>query len=591
QHYNDTETPYPQDRTVATLFEEQAGKVPHRIAAAFGNRCITYSELNTKANQLACRLKEKGTIAGTIVGIMTPCSLEMLLGIIAILKAGAAYLPIDPANPQERIRYILKDGNVNRLLIRSNREWRQDESKRQGEQEPRHIDVIDMEERENYSGSGTNPGAVGKATDPVYVIYTSGSTGKPKGVMLENKNVVSLVKSLQITIYQKYTAGLNIALVAPYTFDASVKQIFATILGGHSLKIVPEETRRIGPELIEFYNRGSVNISDGTPTLLLILAETTQPLSETLKVKQFIIGGETLAVKTVNRFLGDYIKNKPAITPVITNIYGPTECCVDSVCYTVTGGKTPPGVNIPIGKVMPNEKIYILDKYMKPVPTGTAGEMCISGEGVARGYINKPQLTAEKFIPNPYEKNKRMYRTGDFARWRKDGNIDFLGRCDNQVKIRGYRMEPGEIELQLAANDKIKEAVVAVREDENKNLSLCAYFTASREMTAEQVKQYLSKKLPAYMVPAYYVQLEEIPLNRHGKVDMRALPAPRGNIADDNQYTVPETEMEKVIAQTWQEILEIDRVGIHDNFFDIGGHSLNIIRVNKKLNEIFNKEL
>jgi tyrocidine synthetase-3 len=577
--FNDTKVEYPKDKTIQELFEEQVEKTPNNIAVVFEDEELSYRELNEKSNSLARVLRNKGVKADSIVGIMVERSLEMIIGIMGILKAGGAYLPIDPSYPKERIEYILKDSKSNLLL--STKDTLKDINF-SGE-------TIDLLDEELFKGDIDNLSVVNNHNDLAYVIYTSGSTGAPKGVLIEHKNVNNLVLGLSRNIYFMYNIKLNIALVSPYYFDASVKQIFAALEKGHTLYIVDEETRSNGEALLEYYQRNQIDISDGTPMHLAIISNSIHKKHE-LRLKHLIIGGDALGVKPIKEIYR-VLKNIN-----ISNVYGPTECCVDSSIYLVEPQKIDLLNNIPIGMPMANYKIYILDKSLNIVPVGVSGELCISGDGLARGYLNRPELTAEKFIDNPFEPGTKMYRTGDLARWLPDGNIEFIGRMDNQVKIRGFRIELGEIESRLVQHEDVKEAVVLAKENVDGEKYLCAYVVCEKEFDSLSLRNYLKETLPEYMVPTYFMNLEKMPLTSNGKIDRKALPQPSMNELSLNKYEAPRNEVEETLVKIWCEVLGVEKIGINDNFFDLGGHSLKatvlVSKIHKELNvEVPLKEL
>ena len=575
--FNNTETPYPKDKTICQVFEEQAEKTPNNTAVVYEGNKLTYRELNERANRLAAMLREKGAGPDSIVGIMTERSLEMIVGIVGIIKAGGAYLPISSDYPEDRIKYMLADSKTDIVLTQG-----RFTSKLNFEGT-----VIDLEDEKLYQYNKANPEITNNPDNLAYVIYTSGSTGNPKGVMIQHGNVINLVTALNKAIYDRYTAPLNIALVAPYVFDASVKQIFASLLGGNCLHIIPERYRTIGEKLVEYYIANSVDVSDGTPSHLKLILGGNRDRIKDIPVKHFVIGGEELPVDVVKDFFSCFDGSKQGRMPYITNIYGPTECCVDTTAFLVDGEWLDEMNSIPIGRPLANYKVYVLDKENRLQPIGVAGELCISGKGVARGYLNKPELTAEKFIANPFAPGERMYRTGDLARWLPDGNIEFLGRIDYQVKLRGYRIELGEIENQLLKAGGLRSATVLDRQDKQGNKYLCAYIAADKEIEIPELRKNLSKNLPDYMIPTFFIQIDKIPLTANGKVDRRALPEPSGEIDTGAEYVAPRNELEEKLVKLWSEVLEAGRIGINDDFFVLGGHSLKAI----KLASIIQREL
>jgi amino acid adenylation domain-containing protein len=431
----------PGKKTIVHLFADQVDKRPDNIAAVYENRQLTYRELNVLSNRLACLLREKGVQPDTIVGIITGRSIEMIVGILSILKAAGAYLPVAPEYPEKRKLFMLKDSEVKIILTQTHLLY-------QNPTLAHHFfpgDFLCIDDPGIYPGDGSSFQGMSTPKDLAYVIYTSGTSGNPKGVMVEHGNVTNLVFGLEEIIYKNYGGGLNIALVAPYLFDASVQQIFAALLLGHSLFIVPEEERSYGDRLIEFYQKQNVDISDGTPVLIRLLTDSIERHPVKINVKHFIIGGETLPVNTVERFLNKFEIHAPKIT----NVYGPTECCVDSTFYEISKENIGLFKNIPIGKPMPGEIIYIVNEVDDLQPIGVYGQLCIAGSGLSRGYLDRGELNLEKFIPNPYVQGEKVYKTGDCARWLPDGNIDISGRMDRQVKMRGYRIELDEIENKI----------------------------------------------------------------------------------------------------------------------------------------------
>lgn len=568
--FNNTETEYPKGKTICEAFEEQVKKTPYNIAVVYQDKKLTYRELNEKSNQLARVLRDRGVKADTIVGMIVDRSLEMLIGIMGILKAGGAYLPISPGYPDDRIKYMLEDSKTTILLTQKSI------------LHTINFDgtVIDLEDRQLYQGDNTDLKIISSSKSLAYVIYTSGSTGKPKGVLIQHGSVINLVTGLRKIIYSKYTGVLNVALIAQYVFDASVKQIFASILSGNSLYIIPEEYRTIGEKLIEYYIDNSIDISDGTPSHIKLMLSDNREKIKDIPVKHFIIGGEELIVNLAKEFLSLFKDRKPDIT----NIYGPTECCVDSTAFLIDSNNLTKLNAVPIGRPIVNCRAYVLDKYDKLQPAGIVGELCISGDGLARGYLNNPQLTEEKFASNPFESGKKMYKTGDLVRWLPNGNIEFLGRIDHQVKIRGYRIEIGEIEALIKSHPSVKDSVVIVREDSTGEKTLIAYVvsrTSGDEKYSEgNLKEYLKKKLPKYMVPAIFVQLQKIPLNTNGKVDRFALPEPDMLQRDsDESFIAPRNKEEIKMAQIWSKVLGIEKIGIDDDFFDLGGDSFRAIKL------------
>jgi amino acid adenylation domain-containing protein len=572
QDFNRFPLTYAQDSSIVYLFRQQLQQQPQVDAVVDETRSLTYQQLDEESLSLALLLRNQGVSNGSIVALLVDRTVDMITGIMAILKAGAAYVPIDTQYPQERIDYILRDSGA--CLILTTNEFAKSHF-------PIPLLTIDQQPIAFDSSSLVYP----QPCDPAYVIYTSGSTGRPKGVVVTHKNVLNLVAGLEARIYSHLSPQMKVALVAPYFFDASVQQIFAALLLGHSLIIVPENTRSDGNQLLNFYSTHNIDVSDGTPTHLRLIIESTEKSISNLNIRHFIIGGDTLPQATVSQFL-NLFKHNP---PTITNVYGPTECTVDSTSFEINTENVSSLQRIPIGNPMPNEHIHILDPYNKFTPIGVPGELFISGEGVSLGYINNPELTASSF--NRFfgtNKSCRSYKTGDLARWLPDGNIQFLGRTDFQVKVRGFRIELGEIENQLLTFQSVTAAVVIVRADQKSDNYLCAYLVAQSSLTAPQVRDYLSGKLPDYMLPTHFVFMESLPLTPNGKVDRKKLPEPQ--VTAGENYQPPRNEVEVRLVNIWADLLglEQDVIGIDHDFFAIGGHSLKatvmIARVHKTFN-------
>ncbi|QUI24147.1 amino acid adenylation domain-containing protein [Vallitalea pronyensis] len=554
--FNDTKADYPRDKTIQELFEEQVERTPDNIAVVYGKEKLTYKSLNKKANQLARMLREKGVKAESLVGIMVEPSVEMIIGIMGILKAGGAYLPIDPDYPISRIQYIIKDSGVKLLLTG------RDIAK--GIKTDCHI--IDIYDKSLYRGDASNLVKVNISESLAYVIYTSGSTGKPKGVMIEHRALSNLCQ--WHNTYYAVTEADRASKYAGFGFDASVWEIFPYLVVGASLYIVDKETRLDIQKLNDFFEENHISIGF-LPT-------------------QMYEGFKEIDNKSLRILLtgGDKLKDYKEGPYQVYNNYGPTENTVVSTSYRMTEYVH----NIPIGKPIDNTRIYILNKRDELQPIGIPGELCIGGEGLARGYLHRPALTKEKFVDNPWIAGERLYKTGDLARWLPDGNIEFLGRIDHQVKIRGYRIELGEIEAQLIQHDKIKEAVVVAKEDESSNKYLCGYIVVDhewkvQELKVQEIKEYLAKELPDYMIPSTYVELEKMSLTANGKIDRKALPEPDDNSNTGAAYMAPRNKTEERLADIWQEVLGLEKVGIKDNFFEVGGDSIKAIQISSRLSK------
>ena len=562
--FNNTKTEYPKDKTIHQLFEEQAAKTPDSMAVVYKDKQLTYRELDEKSNQLARFLREKGVKSESIVGIMVERSIEMIVGILGILKAGGAYLSIDPQYPEDRVRYMLEDSGAE-ILLTDHVQLINDNLK--------NVVNININDQSIDSRGNSTLNHINMSNHLAYIMYTSGSTGKPKGVMVEHKNVVRLVKD---TNYIQFKNVDTILQTGATVFDASTFEIWGSMLNGLRLYIVDEDTILDANKLEKYLIKYKVTTLWLTSPLFNQLANQKPEMFR--GIKNLLVGGDVLSPSNINRV------RKVCRGVKIINGYGPTENTTFSACFSIERDYES---NIPIGKPISNSTIYIVD-HNSLQPIGAPGEICVGGDGLARGYLNQPELTAEKFVANPFEQGERMYRTGDLARWLPDGNIEFMGRIDHQVKIRGFRIELGEIESQLLKHVDIMEAAVIANNESSGEKYLCAYIVSKEELPVYELRNHLSKELPDYMIPSYFVQMEKLPLTSNGKVDRRALTEPDRNLATDKEYVEPTNETEKKLAAIWQEVLGVEKIGINDNFFELGGHSLKAVlllsRIHKEMN-------
>ncbi|MCK4259562.1 MAG: non-ribosomal peptide synthase/polyketide synthase, partial [Halanaerobiales bacterium] len=572
--FNNTDVDYPRDKTIHQLFEEQVEKGLDNIAIAFEDKQLTYRELNEKANRLARTLRENGVNADSIVGILVNHSLEMMVGILGILKAGSAYLPINSSYPEERIRYMLEDSGADILLTH---EYLKNKLLFKGQ-------IIPLEDHKIYMKEDTNLDLINNSHALAYVIYTSGSTGKPKGVLISHKALNNFVFSYYTSFGKNVGVGDNCLSLANISFDASVSELFIPLTFGASLVLFNNEMILDVHKLARTIIDESITLAYIPPTILKDLYELLSKEKEKVKLNKMMVGVEPIKDYVLEEYM---ILNHDM---QILNGYGPTEATICATKYKY-GQTASVGRNIPIGKPLANMHIYILDKYSNLVPNGVVGEIYISGDGLAKGYLNRQDLTAEKFVPNPFISGKKMYKTGDMARLLPDGNIEFIGRIDHQVKIRGYRIEPGEIEIQLLNYNSIKNAKVVDREDKNGAKYLCAYVVSDQEVTIMELREFLLTNLPEYMIPSYFVQLDKMPLTANGKINRKALPAPEGNIMVGTEYEAPRNELEEKLVEMWKDLLGIDKVGINDNFFELGGHSLKATSLVSKIYAELNVEL
>ena len=572
--WNDTERGYPRDRTLHELFEMQVERTPDAVAVAFEERHLTYRELNRRSNQLAHYLRLQGVGPEVLVGLCVERSLEMVVGILGILKAGGAYVPLDPAYPTARLAFMLEDAELAVLLT-------QQRLLERVAAQPLHRGraiCLDADWERVAQESDQNPQSGAAPENLAYVIYTSGSTGRPKGAMILHRGLINYLTWCELA----YPAadGQGTVVHSSIAFDLTVTGLFAPLLHGRRVMLVREELGMEGlsAALSQEHDLSLIKI---TPSHLQLLGQQLSPEKAAGRTRAFIIGGENLLPEHIAFW------RKHAPQTALINEYGPTEtvvgCCVHRV-----GDDEPLATSIPVGRPIINTQLYILDERLRPVPIGVTGELYVGGAGVARGYLNGPELTAERFLPNPFsaEPGARLYKTGDLARYFPNGNIEFRGRSDHQVKIRGFRIELGEIESVLGQHQAIRESVVVAREDVPGNKSLVAYLVTAEEpaVSPSEVRSFLKEKLPDYMVPSAFVLLEALPLTPNGKVDRRALPDPdQTRFTSEETYEPPRTPIESLIAEIWQDVLRVDHVGVQDNFFDLGGHSLLCLPVMMRL--------
>jgi amino acid adenylation domain-containing protein len=586
---------YPRTQTLHSLFENQVERTPDYIAIVETIHespsqqlplQLTYQRLNKQSTQLAHTLREIGVLADSIVAITAEPSIEMIVGILGILKAGSAYLLIDPDYPEERIKYILTDSSARILVVKG--------SKVRGVSE--RIELIDLNQlthlttqslpntsiqRLNHSLHFTQPGPSNLA----YIIYTSGTTGKPKGTMIEHRNIVNLMKN------DKFQFDFNPTdvwtLFHSFCFDFSVWEMYGALLNGGKLLVISKITARDTARFLKILKEQGITVLNQTPSafysLMKLELEGTD-IDHCSSIRYIIFGGEALSPKRLKPWKYKYPSTK------LINMYGITETCVH-VTYKEIGEREIEKVISNIGKAIPNWTIYVMDKNLSLLPPGIPGELCVGGGGIARGYLNQPTLTREKFVENPYKPKEKLYRSGDLAKWSSRGELEYLGRIDHQVKIRGYRIEPGGIENLLVKKDNIKEAVVMVKKNNQNEKYLCAYIVFNHTagdpgtLRVDDLKDFLLRELPVYMIPNQFVKIDAIPLTPSGKIDRKALMTMGEKINAGKEFQPPRSGMERIIAETWKEVLEIEQVSINHDFFEIGGDSLSAMRLISKLNE------
>jgi amino acid adenylation domain-containing protein len=596
--WNATEAEYPGDQCIHELFEAQAARAPEAIAVVNEDRQLSYGELNAQANRLAHYLCTLGVEPDARVALCMERSLEMIVGLLAILKAGGAYVPLDPAYPTERLAYMLGD-SAPVMTLTHGQIPAQAQATIRSTLAAAGSPVIDLQaEAARWANEPeTNPDLKSMGLMPdhlAYVIYTSGSTGHPKGVMVEHENVSRLFSAT--AAWYRFDHNDVWTLFHSFAFDFSVWEIWGALIHGARLIVVPQMTTHSPQEFYQLLCETGVTILNQTPSAFRQLIAAQEDNDQKHQLRYVIFGGEALEVATLKPW---YQRSHNQQTLLI-NMYGITETTVHVTYRPLESADTERSGGSPIGRRIPDLKVYLLDRHGQPVPIGVEGEIYVSGGGVARGYLNRPDLTADRFVPvtfadetNP-QMYRRMYRTGDLGRYQSDGTIEFLGRNDFQVKIRGFRIELGEIEARLAQHPAIREAVVLAREDSPGDKWLVAYYTVAGAgggdgaIDADELRAWLSAALPVYMLPAWFVRVERMPMTPNSKVDRRALAAVEVKGSEDRtDYVAPRTPVEEILVEIFAEVLKLDRVGIYDNFFEIGGHSLLATRVISRVKSTF----
>lgn len=573
--WNETSQKFPTGQSMHQLFEEQVTRTPEATALVWQEQRLTYRELNERSNQVAHFLRELGVGPESLIGLCVERSVEMIVGLLGILKAGGAYVPLDPVYPAERLGFILEDAQAKIVITQAHLVERLPANL------PARLVKLDSDWAEIARQSAANPAdTADKAGRLAYLIYTSGSTGRPKGVAIEHRNAVTFIHWANTVYGPEEWAGVLAS--TSICFDLSVFEIFATLAWGGKIILAKNAL-----ELPRLAARHEVRLINTVPSAIAeLLREKGLPAS----VRTVNLAGEPLP----NR-LAQQIYEQNNQVKMVYNLYGPSEDTTYSTYTLVPKGSQKP---VHIGRPIANSQVYLLDKYLQPVPQGVPGEIYLGGEGLARGYLNRPELTTEKFIPNPFSAGpgSRLYRTGDLARYLPDGNLEYLGRIDHQVKVRGFRIELGEIEEVLNAHVSIREALVLAREDTPGDKRLVAYLVAVGQagaVTSADLRAYLKARLPEYMIPSAFVSLEQFPLTPNGKIDRKALPAPEIGLNQEleQHYIEPRTPAEKVLASLFGEVLGLKRVGLEDNFFELGGHSLLAARLMARILEAFQIEL
>ncbi|MDV2107977.1 non-ribosomal peptide synthetase, partial [Burkholderia pseudomallei] len=591
--WNETGRAYARDACLHQLFEAQVSRTREAAAVICGDETLSYTDLDARANRLAHYLRGQGVGPDTRVGLALGRGVEMMTGLLAILKAGGAYVPLDPGYASERLRAILDDSRPAIVLADAAGRTALDALAGAPPIADLHADAS------RWSALPSTPPRVEGLTPRhlAYVIYTSGSTGQPKGVMVEHASVVNLWRALDEAIYRTHPSARRVSLNASIAFDSLVKQ-WVQLLSGRTLVVVPEPVRFDGRRLLDAIGRDRIDVFDCTPSQLALIEGARGPEDEAFP-QVTLVGGEAIGE-------GMWSELASASSRTYYNVYGPTECTVDATLARITAEHAPH-----IGGPLANVRAYVLNERLSPAPVGVRGELYIGGAGVARGYLNRPELTRERFIDDPFVAGGRLYKTGDLARWRADGRLEYLGRNDFQVKIRGFRIELGEIEAQLAKVTGVREVVVlardsasAVHDSATENAApdapspetatapekrLVAYYKGDADVAA--LRAQAAQHLPSYMVPSAYVRLDAWPLTPNGKLDRRALPAPADDAYARAEYEAPQGAKEEALAAIWRELLHVERVSRHDNFFELGGHSLLAVQLVSRLRQALSVEV
>lgn len=576
--WNDTQRDYPETALLHELFEAQVTRSPESVAVAFGEKTLTYRELNERANRLAHYLQRMAVGRDTLVGVCMERSLELVVALYGVLKAGGAYVPIDPEYPRQRVAFMLEDAAVPVLLTQA----------RLASSLPDHnskVVCLDRDWEQIASEDSSNFAVEMSPSNLAYMIYTSGSTGRPKGALNTHRGICNRLLWMQ----ERYglTQADKVLQKTPFSFDVSVWEFFWPLLFGAQLVVARPGGHRDPTYLARLIKDEQITVIHFVPSMLRMFLEEPA-VDDCESLRHVICSGEALPFDLQQQFFEH-------LSAQLHNLYGPTEAAVDVTHWTCQSDCASPVV--PIGRPVANTQVYILDRYLQPVPIGVPGELYLGGVQIGRGYHNRPELTAERFIPDPFSEipGARLYKTGDLCRWLADANIEYLGRLDFQIKIRGLRVELGEIEALLAAHPLLRACAVVARENGKGDKQLVAYGVChpGMDLSFETLRDYLREELPDYMVPARFVSLPELPLTPNGKLDQRALPSPPENGSDDpgKAYVPPDSETERKVAEIWQEVLGLTKVGRTDNFFDLGGDSLRLMRVRNQLQRAFSREV
>ena len=567
---NDTISEYPKEKTIISLFSEQVEKNPNTVALFFDEQTITYKELDIKSNQLANYILSQGVSSNSAVGLYLERSFEMIISILGVLKSNCRYVPLDTNLPEERIKYILQDSKVSSIITNV------ESFSKKSISDYQIINITKCSSESTSSVFNKN-----SPSEVAYMMYTSGSTGKPKGISVTHQNIVKLVFDSGVIGVEETDKVLQ---WSNYAFDGSTYDIFGTLLKGATLHLIDASEVSDISTICKQIRENEITKLFLTTALFNALVDSGE-LESLKSIKHILFGGETASIQHVQRALEILGPNK------LVHVYGPTETTVFATSYVINSVNSI-DTSVPIGKPISNTKAYILDENLKVVPMGIAGELCISGDGVSKGYLSQEKLTTEKFVKNPFVEGKTLYKTGDLARWLPSGDIEFIGRSDNQVKVRGYRIELEDIESALLKEEGVLNVcVLALSDEKSTGKYLVGYIVLENNVNRADLENNLLNQLPKYMIPQVWVELSEMPITSNGKIDKKALPLPDITAGSSQEFVAPKTETENQLAAMWKNILNIDKVGIYDNFFELGGHSIKATRLIAEIYKTFKIEL
>jgi amino acid adenylation domain-containing protein len=576
--WNSTAASYPADKTIHQLFEEQAARRPDNVAVVYEGEQLTYRELDEQSNQLAHLLRSRGVEPETLVALCLNRSLDMVVALVAVLKAGGAYLPLDPTHPQERLRYVLEHSRAQHLVTTE---------PLLGLVASEQITSLILLDRDRQTIAAQPTNSLTPKASPrnlAYCLYTSGSTGKPKGVLVDHYNVVRLI--VNDKLQYEFSENDVWSMFFSYCFDFSVWEMYGALFYGGKLVVVPEETKKDPAQLLDLVIRERFTVLNQTPSAFYNLAnEAVRRPDAKLALRYVVCGGEAFHPVQVK----DFKETFPAVK--LINMYGITETTVHSTFKEITTKEIDENLSN-IGVPIPTTTIYLMDSNQRLLPIGVSGEICVGGDAVTRAYLGRDDLTNARFVVNPYKPTERIYRSGDFAKFLPNGEMVYIGRKDNQVQVRGFRVEPAEVKSRLLEHPLIIKAEVLAETRQAQSTELIAYVVPTDQISISGLRNHLGETLPYYMIPSTFVMLKDIPLTTNGKVNVRALPGPEQTRPElKNAYQAPITDAEQRIATIWQEVLKLDKVGVADNFFDLGGHSLLLIQVQRKLRDAFERDL